>query len=113
MEEQALFPVELPHSEPFRAGWGDWCIGDLSDALRTATELLGPTAPVGWVALYPPAGGDHLPVVQVAVPDKQALNTVVDQLASDRCRRMFLDDPSERTVEVEADGVIVHLWTAR
>lgn len=47
--------------------WGSWVLGDLTEPLRTAIELLGPQAKVDSIAMRPPMGAEAVPSLLVVV----------------------------------------------
>ena len=72
--------ISLPYRGRADARWGDWRLGDLCAALRRASEVLGPSASVRWVAVAAPATDEGLPSVQIAVDGPAELAAVRDQL---------------------------------
>lgn len=72
--------ISLPYRGRADTRWGEWRLGDLCAALRRASDVIGPSAPVRWVVVAAPTSEDELPAVQVAVDDATALAAVRDQL---------------------------------
>ena len=90
--------------------WGDWRLGDLSDALRRACAALGPSAPANWVAIYAPNTTDALPWVQIAVEDLKALEHLRDQLdGSDLLPHAGTE--TRAAFQAEVDDVALHVWS--
>lgn len=92
------------------AGWGDWRLGDLSDSLQSVARVLGPSAHVGWVSVYAPSEADRLPVVQLAVEEREQLEGLRDMLSETGDLLLPLDGDWERNFQAIADGVMLHVW---
>ena len=96
---------------PIAAQWSDWCLGDLSDALRTAVTALGASAPAGFVVVHPPTLGDPWPVVQVKVADLTELDTLRGGLGPEELLPQCPDDPSDPSFVAQVDHVLIHVTT--
>src|SRR4051812_38015203 len=92
----------VPHCS---ATWGDWSLGDLADALQSVSRALGPSADVVSASVFPPDVADSLPVVQLLVPEVEALDALnelvctnglfafpMESIESDRSFHAVLDD---------------------
>lgn len=90
--------------------WGDWRLGDLSDALQSASRVLGPSARVSWLAVYPPNIADRLPIVQIAAEDRDAFESMRNALAETGDLLVPLDGSPERNFEGVTDNLLVHVW---
>ena len=53
--------------------WGDWVLGDLSDSLRRATEVLGRAIQARSVTIEPPRTVEELPRVLVYVGSEREI----------------------------------------
>ena len=67
-------------------GVGDSRLGSLADALQSVSRAIGPSARVVSASVFLPDDADSLPVVQLLVPDVEAL----DALKSGRVPRNWL-----------------------
>jgi hypothetical protein len=93
--------------------WGDWCLGDLSDALRRVATMLGPDSPAGRVSVYPPAGNEQLPCVQLTVDDEVDVRKIRSALSHGDYLLRFDEDPSDGSFQVEVADVHldVSMWS--
>src|SRR3954452_2371019 len=98
--------------EPRVRDWGDWRLGDLSDAVRRVCDTLGPSAPAATVTVCPPDRPDASPAVTVLAPDTASLRTIRSELVEGGyCTRFLtLDDDDESTFEAEVSGLVLHVW---
>src|SRR3954469_19209070 len=91
--------------------WGDYRLGDLADALQCAARVVGQSARVAWLALYPPTDGDLLPVVQLAVPTQHDLEVARRMLdIAGFLSVLDVDEASLHSFEAATDSVVVHVW---
>jgi hypothetical protein len=88
-------------------GWGDWRLGDLSDALRRVADVLGPSAPARCVMAYPPSGSADLPCVQLVVEDGAAVQRLRIILSEGEHLPHFLEDSFGFSLDVEVNDVLL------
>jgi hypothetical protein len=96
---------------PVAAQWSDWCLGDLSDALRTAVTALGASAPAGFVVVHPPTVGDPWPMVQVKVADLGELDGLRRSLHPEELLPEWADDQSPTSFMAQVDHVLIRVTT--
>lgn len=96
---------------PVAAQWSDWCLGDLSDALRTAVIALGASAPAGFVVVHPPTAGDPWPVVQVKVADLVELDGLRRSLGPEELLPQCADASSDLSFLAQVDHVLIRVTT--
>jgi hypothetical protein len=92
------------------ARWEDWRLGDLSDALRRACDVLGASAPVAWVAVYSPTSPEDVPSIQLAVEDRAALENLRAQIVEGEFPPLFIDDGRDTAFTAGVDDVCLHVW---
>ena len=90
--------------------WGDWRLGDLSDAARRASDVLGASAPANWIGIYPPDSPEGLPWVQVEVEDKAAVDFLRAQLAEGEHLPHFQGDLFAAAFQAEVNDLCLHVW---
>ena len=101
-----LFPVDDVEVVERPAGqWGDWRLGDLSDALRRVADVLGPSAHAGRVHVYPPTGLEELPCVQLTVEDELAVQRLRRVLSEGEHLPHFTEDPFGSAFQAEVNDV--------
>ena len=101
-----LFPVDDVEVVERPAGlWGDWRLGDLSDALRRVADVLGPSSPAGHVHVYPPTGLEELPCVQLTVEDELAVQRLRRVLSEGEHLPHFTEDPFGSAFQAEVNDV--------
>src|SRR3954454_7901546 len=107
MASQGRFVGEAPQRD-----WGDWRLGDLSDAVRRVCDALGPASPAATVTVHPPDAVSALPVVAVLAPDAASVEKIRSELVEGGyCTRFLtLDDDDESTFEAEVSGLVLHVW---
>ena len=92
-------------------GWGDWGLGDLSDALQTVSRLVGPSFPMEKVSVYPPTGQESLPTVQLVVPDRLRLERVRSLVGRAGVLVVALDaGDQDHNFHAVADDVLLCVW---
>src|SRR4051794_24468837 len=109
MDEYAGFPV-VTGGRPAQS-WGDYRLGDLADALQSTVRVLGQSARVSWLALYPPTDGEPLPVVQLALATQRDLEAA--RVMLDDAGYLSVEDVDEaapHSFEAATDSVVVHVW---
>lgn len=74
--------------------WGEWVLGDLSDALSELAGLVGNSTEVTWIKLRTPIRVGATPEIVVAVPDRGDLFRIHSDLAESGHPVAF-DDVSE------------------
>ena len=87
--------------------WGDWRLGDLSDALRRVADALGPSAPASWVMAYPPSRFSELPCVQLVVDDRTVVQRLSIILSEGEHLPHLLEDPFGYSLHVEINDVLL------
>ena len=101
-----LFPIAGPVSTRRPSThWGDWCLGDLSDALRRVAAMLGPESPAARVSVYPPDGNEEVPCVQLTVDDAAGVDKIRTALSHGDYLLRFREDPNGDSFQVEVADV--------
>src|SRR3954447_9163177 len=91
--------------------WGDWRLGDLSDAVRRVCDALGPASPAATVTVHPPDAVSALPVVAVLAPDAAAVEKSRSELVEGAYSMRFLTmGNDESDFEAEVSGLVLHVW---
>jgi hypothetical protein len=72
--------------------WGSWVLGDLADALRRASDLVGHGTEVIGAQVMPPATPEDLTEVTIVVSDEAELSRLRKQLESATCPVVWLEE---------------------
>src|SRR4051794_37387191 len=105
MASQDRFLRDAPQRD-----WGDWRLGDLSDAVRRVCDALGPASPAATVTVHPPDAVSALPIVAVLAPDAVAVEKIRSELVEGAYCTRFLTMDDESDFEAEVSGLVLHVW---
>ena len=85
--------------------WGSFTIGDLTDAVRRAGELLGTGLEPARVTVTPPKAVDDLPRVAVVVEDQRSVFRLRSELKKSEHLPRFVGRSSGSCWTAEVDGI--------